>query len=377
MHRPVEPSPFIVGRPVRAEEPIFGRADAFQFIAGELIKGSSVNIVGERRMGKTSLLNHLKHHLPHTTQLLVLARLDLQGEISNASRFYGTALRELLDDLLRSQLVVEQELAALHQRLQRTPEASYDDFHYVLRQLHSVGSGINPVLVLDEFERLLEPVTSDAFPYPNFFNGLRALITEELLVLIVASRSPLATYFSNSSQPNSLTSTFPNYLIPFTLQPLERDAADALLLQNNILTLSEATEAWNWAGGHPCHLQVAGKAYYEGKTSDDDYSLAQVRTRREELKGQSCMVVKSPAVEDNVPALEQPVGRPFLRTLGITAWTFPIKIGRPVQALGAKIDDIGAWLIGVALIILVVFLIFRVATASDVLNMLKQGVGLE
>ena len=52
-------SPFVVGRPLRASEPIFGRQAAFRFVAGELAKFSSANIVGERRMGKTSLLNHL------------------------------------------------------------------------------------------------------------------------------------------------------------------------------------------------------------------------------------------------------------------------------------------------------------------------------
>ena len=52
-------SPFVVGRPLRASEPIFGREAAFDFIRDALARFSSVNIVGERRMGKTSLLHHL------------------------------------------------------------------------------------------------------------------------------------------------------------------------------------------------------------------------------------------------------------------------------------------------------------------------------
>ncbi|MHC4984407.1 MAG: restriction endonuclease, partial [Planctomycetota bacterium] len=98
-------SPFVVGRPLRASEPIFGRGEAFRFVAGELAKFSSVNIVGERRMGKTSLLNHLigrqdEHLVPQPDQPpLVLACLDLQAGVSNEARFYGTALRELLDHL--------------------------------------------------------------------------------------------------------------------------------------------------------------------------------------------------------------------------------------------------------------------------------------
>jgi len=55
-------SPFVVGRPLRADEPIFGRDEVFRFIAGELAKFSSVNVVAERRMGQTSLINHLVGH---------------------------------------------------------------------------------------------------------------------------------------------------------------------------------------------------------------------------------------------------------------------------------------------------------------------------
>ena len=39
----------------------------------------------------------------------------------------------------------------------------------------SPGSCVRPVIVLDEFERLLEV---KGFPFPDFYNGLRALITE-------------------------------------------------------------------------------------------------------------------------------------------------------------------------------------------------------
>jgi hypothetical protein len=378
MQQPAARSPFIVGRPVRADEPIFGRAAAFQFIVGELTKFSSVNIVGERRMGKTSLLNHLKQYVPESAEPLVLARLDLQDEISNASRFYGSALRELLNNVPNQQRLEGHELARFRERLNRKPEAEYDEFRYILRQLrHGEGLRVRPVLVLDEFERLLEPATPDAFPFPSFFNGLRAHITDELLAMVVASRRSLATYFSDPSRPNSLTSTFPNYLTPFTLQALERDAADGLLLQQNFLTLSEAAEAWHWAGGHPCHLQVAGQAYYQGKIAGHD--LPWIRARRQELKDQSCMALNQPIVVQTPPSAEQAqtaASLSLLHGLGMVLWTFPLKIGRVAQALGAKIDDLAAWLIGVGLIILVVLVVLGAATGGDVLDMLKKGLGL-
>lgn len=84
-------SPFVVGRPLRADEPIFGRAEAFQFIRAQLEHYSSVNIVGERRLGKTSLLNHLlgdqqAYVPPLTLRPLRLAHVDLQGDVTDAGR---------------------------------------------------------------------------------------------------------------------------------------------------------------------------------------------------------------------------------------------------------------------------------------------------
>ena len=86
-------SPFIIGRPLRANEPIFGREDAFRFIADQLAQYSSINIVGERRMGKSSLINQVLGNQSHylialTYQLpLVLARVDLQAGVTTEARF--------------------------------------------------------------------------------------------------------------------------------------------------------------------------------------------------------------------------------------------------------------------------------------------------
>ena len=155
--------------------------------------------------------------------------------------------------------------------------------------------GARPVIVIDEFEYLIEPSAKEGFPYPSFFNGLRSIIGDKdgLLAMIVASRRPLAEYFSDPARPGSLTSTFPTYFQPFTLGPLDDAAAGELLLQKSEHTLNnrEVEEAKQWARGHACHLQVAGAALYQakanGRPSEWTYN------RREELKGQSCMVYTS------------------------------------------------------------------------------------
>jgi hypothetical protein len=370
-------SPFVVGRPLRAGEPIFGREAAFRFVAGELAKFSSVNIVAERRMGKTSLLNHLigkqdGYLIPQPDQPpLVLARLDLQAGVSNETRFYGTALRELLDHLPPSRGAEVRSFQDWHGRLYARPEANYVEFERVLKRLRDAhGVSVCPVLIVDEFERLLDPATKEGFPYPGFFNGVRALITAELLAMIVASRRPLADYFQDPVRPGSMTSTFPNYLTPFTLSPLDDAAADALLLQpsDHPLTVTEAAEAKRWAGGHPCHLQVAGQAWYEAIA--EGHTPGWVQQRFDELKSQSCMVA------DTLPSMTSPWSGRLRRTLRTVFWEVPVGVGRLAQHLGARFDDLAAWIIGAAVIILILLVLLGVARGSDLLDVIKKGLGL-
>jgi uncharacterized protein len=379
-------SPFVVGRPLRDDEPIFGREEAFRFIAAEIAAFNSVNVIGERRMGKTSLLNHLignqaKHFTSQPGESsLVLTYVDLQRGVSTASRFYGAVLRQLLARWQPSQLARHRNLADLNKRLNRKPEAEYYEFEQAIRELHNLDRiGVRPVILIDEFELLLEPSAKDGFPYPGFFNGLRSIIGDKdrLLAMIVASRRPLAEYFSDPTRPGSLTSTFPNYFQPFGLGPLDDAAASALLLQksDHALKIAEAEEAKQWAGGHPCHLQVAGAAWYQAK--GEAKSPEWYFNRREELKRQSCMVsasVTSPS------AVTKRSRRGWLRRLllipKIVFWSLPLKIGQLVQHLGMNIHHIAAWLIGVVLIVLVVLLVSGVVTSEDVWNWLKGKFGV-
>ena len=369
-------SPFVTGRPLRASEPIFGREGAFRFIAGQMAKFSSVNIVGERRMGKTSLLNHLIGHqdtylIPQPDQPpLVLACLDLQAGVSNEARFFGTALRELLDHLPPGRNAEVYGFQDQRERLHVRPEADYDEFQGVLRRLRDQqGVCVRPVLVVDEFERLLDHSVKEEFSFPGFFDGLRALITADLLAMVVASRRPLAEYFHHPVRPDSLTSTFPGYFTPFTLSLLDGAAADALLLQtsDHRLTVREAAEARHWAGGHPCHLQVAGQAWYEAKAGGHAPKWAQQRFA--ELKSQDCMAGHTAGRSSSQP------GR-LRRILRGVLWDAPVRIGRLAQRLGAHFDDVAAWVIGATVIVLIMLVLLGVAKGSDLLGLIKKGLGL-
>ena len=383
-------SPFIVGRPLRADEPIFGRDEVFRFVGQQLARFSSVNIVGERRMGKSSLLNHLLGHpekylsrSPDEPPLL-LARVDMQAGVSDPRQFYRLALVEWLKGIARGRAgrcapsrscrrvfataasrtrtrrsaapwallcdpddiaPVEEELRYSLAELRQWAEErlsiedlkvlcfdlgiEYENLQGETKSLKIVslltfaerkgglpdliarfrqdrsgttselpgvtqpapvtspGSCVRPVIVLDEFERLLEV---KGFPFPDFYNGLRALITEGRLAMLVASRRPLIDYFTDPSRPGSMTSTFPSYFVPYDLESLDDAAADALLLQpsDQPLTLTEVAAAKRWTGGHPCHLQCAGAVLYDARVAGKPIAWADKRFA--EISRQACSV---------------------------------------------------------------------------------------
>jgi hypothetical protein len=276
-------SPFSPGIPLEAHQPIFGREDAFRFISGELMRFKSVNLIGERRMGKTSLLKHLlgnqdKYFLSHTQQPpLVLIHVDLQDNISKAEQFYGKALLGLVEALPVQ--AGRQALESWCARLREHPEATAIEFENVLKSLKEAEIGhVRPVFLIDEFERVFEQHLRVGFPFPDFYDGLRAQITANRVAMALFTREKLISYFTQQS----LTSTFPSYFQPFTLRELEKEAADALLLRqpsDHPLTTEQARQARSWAGLHPCRLQCAGAAWYQANSEGKPSRWAKERYR--------------------------------------------------------------------------------------------------
>jgi hypothetical protein len=381
-------SPFVVGRPLKDDEPIFGREESFRFIADALSTFSCVNIVGERRMGKTSLLKHLlghqaKHLPPQPNQSpLILARIDLQSEVPNAERFYGVALREVLSKLHPMQNAEGRALAKLLERLRRAPEASLQEFGQILMQLQDSKSlQAQPVILIDEFERLLEEPVKQGYSYPDFFNSLRSFIgTDDSLAMIIASRRSLVEYFSDPERPDSLTSTFPTYFLPHELSLFDDAAADALLLQKSDypLYVEDGMDAKEWAKGHPCHLQAAGHAFYEGRSQRK--SLDWIHHRREQLKSQNCMVnpmtAGSRQQDSSQKTWRKPLAVSLALLLGVlvvvaaTLWKLPLWVGRKIQVVGDKFDDIAAWLMGFVFLVIVVSSVLELLTTWKPLSLI-------
>ena len=190
-------SPFLVGQPIEHDEDLFGRQSQRDFLRTAVETGQSVQLLGERRMGKTSLLKWIGRHAP-TWQERPVVWVNAQGL---AGRSPAALVRAVAEGLGR----------------QEEAEKLRDDDNAAV-----VMKGLLPaVLLLDEAAVLAR----DGHGFDADFLGvLREFCEERRLVWISASVVELMQLF----QDTGLASDFLNNAREVQVGQLEDDAALAL-----------------------------------------------------------------------------------------------------------------------------------------------------
>jgi outer membrane protein assembly factor BamB len=170
--RPI-PNPYATGRPLRAGSPVFfGREDVFAFIRENLGGPGSENIlvlVGQRRVGKTSILRQLPAHLSDDYFPAFLDGQALGIEGGMAGLFYDIAL-EISEALAVQGIVLEPpDVGELEEKLSLAFEK-----RFLPQVAEALGERVL-VLLFDEFEELEMRVRSGELP-PTVFAYLRHLM---------------------------------------------------------------------------------------------------------------------------------------------------------------------------------------------------------
>ncbi|WP_445248152.1 AAA family ATPase [Microcoleus sp. OTE_8_concoct_300] len=167
-------SPYIIGVPLTEQQEIFtGRADIGTRIEQLLLDGRRPPLLlyGQRRMGKTSLLNNLGRLLPST---IIPMFVDLQGPVSSTTDYAG-----FLYNIARSMANSAQRQSAFtlpslkRETLQDDPFTRFDEW------LDEVEQALQPniaLLALDEFEALDNAITKGRFDEEDVLGMLRHLI---------------------------------------------------------------------------------------------------------------------------------------------------------------------------------------------------------
>ncbi|MFL6209921.1 MAG: adenylate/guanylate cyclase domain-containing protein [Pyrinomonadaceae bacterium] len=242
------PNPFIWRGGITAAADFFDREPEQRTLRAYLHGRQNCQIVGPRRIGKTSLLRQVERAAAGWDAQTVVAYLDLQDP-----RCYTLAGWLTL---------------AARQCHWSTPAATLTDFAECVEA--ALAQGLRPVLCLDEFEEL---TTRRAEFTRDFFLTLRAC-AQQGLSIVTASQRPLSELTDHGDPTSPFYNTFPLLRLgPFR----PADAQDFVNFHRPgtpAFTPDERTTILEFAKGHPLALQVACFHVLEAKQTGDSLTAA-------------------------------------------------------------------------------------------------------
>src|SRR5512143_2223612 len=214
-------SPFFNRHRITDPAYFFGRQRELERLYSAVATHQCVSVVGERKLGKSSLLTRLSH--APTLQsfgldpaLYLFVYFDLE---SMASAQRSDFWMELLDTIA-SQLPPGDLAQGLRKQID-SGEVRFMTARRALRRLRDTG--LEVVLLLDEFESLARNAQFD----PDFYGELRSLAGELGLVIITASKRSL--YDLTYEDACTLSSPFFNIFSEMRAELLTDDDARQIL----------------------------------------------------------------------------------------------------------------------------------------------------
>jgi serine/threonine-protein kinase len=256
-------NPFTFGNPIKEPERFIGRSAEIRQIVNRLLTSAheSTSIIGERRIGKTSLLNYLSNRevatgLGLTPDRFCLIYVDFQGLTDiTPQRFWERVLKKMTRSIGDASLLPAiQEVSKLEQ---------FDLFD--LEDLFEAvtDKGLTSVLFMDEFEY----VTQNPNFKGDFFGGLRALAIHHGVALVPATRRELVDLCHSEEIKGS---PFFNIFANVVLRPFNRAEVDQMIcnyLEDAEFSCSpeEQDFIWELGSGYPFFVQMAGHYLVDGK----------------------------------------------------------------------------------------------------------------
>lgn len=284
-------NPFVIGGPVDTRS-FFGRDREVTQVLDTVSHPSrgSVSIIGERRIGKTSLLHYVsapdvirRWNLDQTHSVFLYKD---RGSIVpfSATRFWQSILKDFSKELRGRQL--DSALSSSVVRLARADQITCNDIEDLFEDLDRANLLL--VLLLDEFEYLIhrdspehEALTRDFLP------GLRALINqpERVLSLIVATRQPLAELCDHIQFVGSpFFNNFVNVnLRPFSVREAEGFIDQMLADTGMVFSQKDKELVFDLGGTHPLLLQAAASCIFNEKLSYGQVDTMAVQRRFTDL----------------------------------------------------------------------------------------------
>lgn len=253
-------SPFFNRHRITDPTYFFGRQRELERLYSAIATHQCVSVVGERKLGKSSLLTHLMdpaalRAFEFDPAQFLFIYFDLE---SLASARRDDFWAELLDPIATR--LPNADLAQLVRRQLDVGDLRFLTARRLLRRI--ADSGLQLVLMLDEFESLARNAQFE----PDFYGELRSLAGELGIVILTASKRSL--YDLTYEHASTLSSPFFNIFSELPIGLMTDADARSILLNLSAkagapFCADEARFAIDLAGPHPFFVQVAGQHLFD------------------------------------------------------------------------------------------------------------------
>ena len=259
------PNPYLGRTTITDPNDFLGRREEIENIY-ERIKSKvpqSVAVVGERKMGKSSLLYYIYHERDKyldNPEKYIFIFIDIQGVTINS--------RDEFFKLLLSRL---RENENLRDRIVEDKGNNHENIEETVSKLD--GDGYKLILFLDEFDLLLQ---KGSIP-PELYENLRAL----------ANRYAIAYITATVKSPTELTkeygSPFFNIFTGENIELFSRDEALELIevpsAREGVPLKNEADFVFEIAGFYPYFIQIACSILFGYKTKKERLDYKKIREK--------------------------------------------------------------------------------------------------
>jgi serine/threonine protein kinase len=253
-------NPYLNRVMLRNPDDFFGRQREVKRIYSRLDAPhpQSISVVGERRIGKSSLLNYIYHrknrrHFMQNNESSIFIFMDFQ-------RSADLTIPKFID-ILFSMVKYEQRHELKHMEGERT----LDQLKDVVQQLSTEGKRI--IVLMDEFEAITKNENFDM----QFFSFLRFLANNFMVAYVTSSYLDLQQMCHNKDVADS---PFFNIFSNLPLRPFSREEATELITvpsQREGVPLAQyASRLLELSGYFPLYVQIACANIFEFLVENPD-----------------------------------------------------------------------------------------------------------
>ena len=273
-------NPFTYGNPISDPGRFFGRRREVEQVYSRLLnaEAESSSLVGERRIGKTSLLQYLMH--PDVRRRYAVDSDHYLFVYNDLQMIDPRTTPTRLAHRLISQLARQCPDPELQKMMDNLRQSEVID-NYALADLFDVidSKDMHVIFLLDEFEN----VTSNSNFGPDFFYGLRSLAIQHNLSLVTSSRSELIELtHSEAIRSSPFFNIFANINVRLFNAEEARELVESSLDGSQIqFTPEEQSILSDLAGTHPFFLQAACHFLFSGYTQGLDPASRLTQLRKE------------------------------------------------------------------------------------------------